>query len=178
VRGVSELIYYNGHINVDFADVRTVMASKGVALMGVGAGTGDTRTVDAADKAISSPLLDDVSIAGATSVLINITGPRTLTMYEVNEATTLIQEEIHEDANVIWGLVIDESMEESARVTVIATGFEQKARVRRSSPEERLAVQMGETTGRKAPHAVSGLASGFSANGEEYDIPTFFRNRD
>ncbi len=181
VKGVSELIYHNGHVNVDFADVRTVMASKGVALMGVGHGTGENRTVDAAYQAISSPLLDDVSIAGATSVLINITGPSSLTMYEINEASTLIHEEVHEDANVIWGLVIDESMEDTARVTVIATGFEAaSARARRPSVEERIAVHMG---GGRGPRGMSGhgKASGYQTHdlgNDDYDIPTFFRNAD
>ena len=122
VKGVSDLINNQGIVNVDFADVRTIMANKGLALMGVGTGSGEHKTVDAAQKAISSPLLDDVSIAGATSVLINITGNSDLTMFEVNEASTLIQEEAHEDVNVIWGWVIDENMKDEARVTVIATG--------------------------------------------------------
>ncbi len=179
VRGVSDLISKNGHVNVDFADVRTVMAGKGVALMGVGGASGPSRTVDAAYEAVSSPLLDDVSIAGATSALVNVTGPRTLTMYEVNEATMLIQEELHEDANVIWGLVIDETLGEEVRVTVIATGFEQKARARRPGAEERLAAQVGEGPARRAvPHAIGGLASGFDINGDDYDIPTFYKGRD
>jgi len=179
VKGVAELIYHSGHVNVDFADVRTIMAAKGVALMGVGHGTGPTRTVDAAWDAISSPLLDDVSIAGATSVLINITGPSSLTMYEINEASTLIHEEVHEDANVIWGLVIDDTMEDTARVTVIATGFEtSQARARRPSVDERIAVQMGDPRGRRSAHGGREIASGFEINHDDYDIPTFFKNAD
>ena len=177
VKGVSDLINYDGVVNVDFADVRTVMADKGVALMGVGYGTGEHRTVDAAHQAISSPLLDDVSITGATSVLINITGPSSLTMYEVNEASTLIQEEIHEDANVIWGWVVDDSLEEGARVTVVATGFpDQLAAVRRPHVEERVAAQVhgrGRTLRRSGQ-----VASGFEINHEDYDIPTFFKHAD
>ena len=123
VKGVSDLINYEGIVNVDFADVRTTMKDKGVALMGVGVASGENKTVEAAHLAISSPLLDEVSIAGAQSVLINITGADDLTMYEINEASSLIQEEAHEDVNVIWGWVVDESMGDQVRVTVVATGF-------------------------------------------------------
>ena len=134
VQGVSDLINFQGMVNVDFADVRTIMADKGVALMGVGRASGEHKTVEAAQLAISSPLLDDVSIVGATSVLINVTGNPDLTMYEIHEASSLIQEEAHEDAEVIWGWVVDESMQDEARVTVIATGFDmprpQKSRTR------------------------------------------------
>jgi cell division protein FtsZ len=156
------------------------MAGKGVALMGVGHGTGENRTVNAAYAAISSPLLDDVSIAGATSVLINITGPSSLTMYEINEASTLIQEEVHEDANVIWGLVIDDSLEDTARVTVIATGFDTAQRARRPSVEDRMAVQMGDPRGGRRLPTVGGreLASGYEISHDDYDIPTFFKPAD
>lgn len=125
VKGVSDLINHQGMINVDFADVRTIMSNKGVALMGVGVGSGERRMLEAAQKAINSPLLDDISLAGSTSVLVNITGGADLTMHEVSEASIMIQEEAHEDANVIWGWVVDEDAEEDVRVTVIATGFEE-----------------------------------------------------
>ncbi len=123
VRSISDLIISSGHVNVDFADVRTVMSERGMAIMGVGHGTGDRRAVEAAHKAISSPLLEDISIHGAKGILINVTGNMDMTLHEVTEASTLIQEQAHEDARVIWGLVFDESMEDSVRITVIATGF-------------------------------------------------------
>ncbi|MBW2696057.1 MAG: cell division protein FtsZ, partial [Deltaproteobacteria bacterium] len=112
VRGISDLITIHGLINLDFADVRTVMNEAGVALMGTGAGHGDTRAVDAARAAISSPLLEDLSIDGARGVLINITGGPDMTLFEVNEASMLVQEAAHEDANIIFGAVIDEEVPE------------------------------------------------------------------
>ncbi|TDJ16705.1 MAG: cell division protein FtsZ [Deltaproteobacteria bacterium] len=124
VRGISDLITIHGLINLDFADVRTIMNEKGVALMGTGSATGEERAIEAARSAISSPLLEDLSIDGAHGVLINITGGSDLTLYEVNEASTLIQEAAHEDANIIFGAVIDDSIPDGEmRVTVIATGL-------------------------------------------------------
>ncbi|MBW2382125.1 MAG: cell division protein FtsZ [Deltaproteobacteria bacterium] len=136
VRGISDLITIHGLINLDFADVRTVMNEAGVALMGTGAGHGDTRAVDAARAAISSPLLEDLSIDGARGVLINITGGPDMTLFEVNEASMLVQEAAHEDANIIFGAVIDEEVPEGElRVTVIATGLDD-GRARRDIPTE------------------------------------------
>lgn len=126
VRGISDLITISGLINVDFADVKTIMSNKGLALMGTGSASGPHKAVEAAQNAISSPLLDEISISGATGILINITGSSHLTLYEVNEAATLIQEEAHEDANIIFGSVIDDTMGDEVRVTVIATGFEHR----------------------------------------------------
>ena len=123
VRGISDLITVHGLINLDFADVRTIMAEMGMAMMGAGSASGENRAVEAAQKAISSPLLEDISIHGARGVLINITGSHDLSLHEVNEAATLIQEEAHEDANIIFGAVIDEQMGDEIRITVIATGF-------------------------------------------------------
>ncbi|MBI5327907.1 MAG: cell division protein FtsZ [Deltaproteobacteria bacterium] len=123
VKGISDVITIHGLVNVDFADVRTIMSEMGLALMGSGVARGDNRAVEAARKAISSPLLEDISIHGAKGVLINITGASDLTLHEVNEASMLIQEETHEDAHIIFGAVIDEKMGEEVRVTVIATGF-------------------------------------------------------
>ncbi|MBW2541759.1 MAG: cell division protein FtsZ [Deltaproteobacteria bacterium] len=132
VRGISDLITIHGLINLDFADVRTIMNEMGVALMGTGTASGDERAVESARAAISSPLLEDLSIEGAHGVLINITGGEDLSLFEVNEASTLIQEAAHEDANIIFGAVIDEQMPAGEmRVTVIATGLDD-ARVRRS----------------------------------------------
>jgi cell division protein FtsZ len=124
VRGISDLITIPGLINVDFADVKTIMSNMGRALMGTGRAGGERRAIEAAQQAISSPLLEDVSITGATGILINITGGPDLTLFEVNEASTLIQEAAHEDANIIFGSVIDPSIGDELRITVIATGFD------------------------------------------------------
>ena len=123
VRGISDLIITPGLINLDFADVRTVMAEMGLALMGAASASGENRAIEAAQKAISSPLLEDISIQGARGVLINITGGPDLCLHEVNEAASMIQEEAHEDANIIFGAVIDETITDEIRITVIATGF-------------------------------------------------------
>lgn len=123
VKGISDLITIHGLINLDFADVRTVMNGMGIALMGTGTSSGDDRALDAATKAISSPLLEDVSIKGATGILINITGGNNMTLHEISEASKVVQEEAHEDANILFGAVIDDSMGDLVRVTVIATGF-------------------------------------------------------
>lgn len=123
VQGISDLINNTGLINSDFADVKTIMGNKGLALMGIGYAEGEHRAVEAATAAISSPLLEDVSIDGATGIIINITGGSTLKIHEVNEATTLIMEAAHEDAEIIFGTVIDESMKDQVKVTVIATGL-------------------------------------------------------
>ena len=123
VKGISDLINRRGLINLDFADVRTVMQGKGLALMGTGTAVGQNRAVEAATKAISSPLLDNIRIDGATGIIINVTGGPDLSLFEVNEASTLITQAAQEDADIIFGAVIDESMTEEIRVTVIATGF-------------------------------------------------------
>ena len=124
VRGISDLITIHGLINLDFADVRTIMNEMGAALMGTGVAIGDERAIEAARMAISSPLLEDLSIDGAHGVLINITGGADLSLFEVNEASTVIQEAAHEDANIIFGAVIDDAMQKGEmRVTVIATGL-------------------------------------------------------
>ncbi len=123
VRGISDLITISGLINVDFADVRTIMTNMGVALMGTGSAQGDGRALLAARQAVESPLLEDVAIDGATGILINITGGSEMTLFEVNQACTLIQEAAHEDANIIFGSVIDDTMGDTLKITVIATGF-------------------------------------------------------
>jgi cell division protein FtsZ len=122
-KGISDIIVGHGIINLDFADVRTIMSETGMALMGTGISVGENRAVEAAQKAISSPLLEDITIEGARGVLINITGGENMTLNEINEATTLIQKEAHDEANIIWGMVIDPAMKDEIRVTVIATGF-------------------------------------------------------
>ncbi len=124
VQGISDLINNTGHINADFADVSTVMTNKGLSLMGTGTATGSDRAIKAAKQAISSPLLEDVSIDGATGIIINITGNSSLTMHETNQAVTLIMEAADEEAEIIFGTVIDDSMGENVKVTVIATGLQ------------------------------------------------------
>jgi cell division protein FtsZ len=123
-QGISDLIRVSGEVNVDFADVRTVMACRGPALMGSGFGEGEDRAQEAAQEAISSPLLDEVSIAGAQGVLINITGGMDLAIDEVSQISSIIQEEAGDEAEILFGAVHDPALEGKIRVTVIATGFD------------------------------------------------------
>ena len=127
VQGISDLITVPGEINVDFADVKTIMTGMGMALMGTGVAKGENRALEAAQRAISSPLLEETSIEGARGVLINIAGGKDLTLHEVAEAARIISESVDEEANIISGMVIDESMSDEMKVTVIATGFDQSA---------------------------------------------------
>jgi cell division protein FtsZ len=206
VRGISDLIITPGLINLDFADVRTVMAEMGLALMGAASASGENRAVEAAQKAISSPLLEDISIQGARGVLINITGGPDLCLHEVNEAASMIQEEAHEDANIIFGAVIDETMTEDIRITVIATGFgevkEESKPVQSSvtsmstaAPKNKKIVHLGtivddfdtptwqrKKQGTEETETVTLNKSNFqlSKNQDEddiYDIPTFLRRQ-
>jgi cell division protein FtsZ len=124
VQGISDLITVPGEINLDFADVKTIMHGMGMALMGTGVSTGEHRAVEAAQRAISSPLLEEASIEGAKGVLINITGGPDMTLFEVHEAASIIQEAADEEANIIFGTVIDPRMKDEVKVTVIATGFD------------------------------------------------------
>jgi cell division protein FtsZ len=130
VRGISDLITQSGIVNVDFADVKTVMSNMGRALMGTGIAKGQNRARLAAEMAVSSPLLDDISVDGATGVLINIVGGPDLKMREIQEAASLVQEQAHEEANIIFGASIDETLGENVKVTVIATGFDMNDNVR------------------------------------------------
>jgi cell division protein FtsZ len=153
VRGISDLIMVPGLINLDFADVRTIMSEMGMALMGTGIARGDNRANEAAQQAISSPLLEDVSISGARGVLMNITSGSDLTIEEVQEASSLIQQQAHEDANIIWGTVLDDNVGEELRVTVIATGI-------------------GEADARVKPDL--GVIQGLRRS-DDLDVPTFLR---
>jgi cell division protein FtsZ len=206
VKGISDLITVHGLINLDFADVRTVMSEMGLALMGTGTASGENRAIEAAQRAISSPLLEDITISGARGILINVTGGVDLTLYEVNEAATLIQEEAHEEANIIFGAVIDESLRDEMRITVIATGFgkaeeaarplpdslgsasEREAKVVNFTPKEKennrdIPTFIRQDKTDKAAETKEkigrGLRSRFSANlgDDEYDIPTFLRKQ-
>ena len=157
VKGISDIINIPGRVNVDFADVRTIMSEMGMALMGIGTAIGPTRAADAARAAINSPLLEDVDIEGATGILINITGSSNLTLHEISEASTLIQEAVHEDANIIFGAVVDETMGENIRVTVIATGFDQ-ARIAFSDPHSR---NYGTNVGQGYPQPLAAPSAQF-----------------
>ncbi|MHB1194485.1 MAG: cell division protein FtsZ [Longimicrobiales bacterium] len=150
-KGISDLIRVTGEVNVDFADVRTVMACRGPALMGTGFGEGENRAQEAAQEAISSPLLDDVSIAGARGVLINITGGMDLAIDEVTRISSIISEEAGEDAEIIFGAVHDPTLEGQIRVTVIATGFDSveeekviRTDFRRPRPQQQVAQPEAE----------------------------------
>jgi cell division protein FtsZ len=135
VKGISDLIMVPGLINLDFADVRNIMSEMGLALMGTGIARGECRAVEAAQKAISSPLLEDNTIQGARGVLLNITGGPDMTLDEVNEASSLIHAETHEEANIIFGTVVDDNMKDEIRITVIATGFEQSGKKKHDIPD-------------------------------------------
>jgi len=131
VQGISDLITIPGEVNVDFADVRTIMTGMGMALMGTGIAKGEHRALEAAQRAISSPLLEETSIQGAKGVLINISGGHDLTLHEVAEAARIISDSVDPDANIISGMVIDPNLEEAMKVTVIATGFDRSLDDRR-----------------------------------------------
>ena len=160
VKGISDLILFEGLVNVDFADVKAVMSEMGMAMMGSGEGSGENRAIEAAEKAISSPLLEDVSIHGARGVLINVTAGPDVTLQEINEAAELIHAEAHDDANIIWGMVIDPTLGDLVRVTVIATGFGEK--------ERGLAIPSASTQAPKVD------AAGYE---KRLEIPTFARNK-
>jgi cell division protein FtsZ len=145
VKGISDLITLDGIVNVDFADVRTVMANMGRALMGTGCAKGEGRARLAAEQAVQSPLLDNISVEGATGVLINVVGGPDMKMREIQEAASLIQEQAHEDANIIFGASIDEGMADALKVTVIATGFD--------AMEEQIPVEIAAETRRPAERA-------------------------
>ena len=137
-KGISDVINVPGLINLDFADVNTVMSNMGDAIMGSAIASGDDRAQTAAEEAISSPLIDDVSISGAIGVLVNITGGKDMSLYEVNEAVSVIYEAAGQDANVIFGAVIDERCDGEVRVTVIATGLHKSSEFRTKRPEAKV----------------------------------------
>ena len=152
VKGISDLITQNGIVNVDFADVKTVMSKMGRALMGTGIAKGQNRARLAAEMAVASPLLDDISVEGATGVLINVVGGPDLKMKEIQEAASLIQEQAHEDANIIFGASIDESLGENVKVTVIATGFD-------TAQEEMVEVAATASSRLSVPQTLASLSS-------------------
>ncbi|MDX1578157.1 MAG: cell division protein FtsZ [Gemmatimonadota bacterium] len=194
-QGISDLISVTGEVNVDFADVRTVMSNRGAALMGTGKASGDDRAVDAAQQAICSPLLDNVSINGATGVLVNITGGNDLTIDEVTTINSIIQEAAGEDGEMIFGVVQDPELEETLRVTVIATGFgepveeEEPVAVVEPEPETgspRVAIgsryeglRLVEDPAAETPERGEAEEGWDEAGGEfeDLEIPTFIRRQ-
>jgi cell division protein FtsZ len=203
-RGISELISKTGLVNVDFADVRTVMQNGGSALMGTGVGRGESRAMEAAQQAISSPLLDNVSVTGATGVLVNITGGNDLTLGEVTQVSEIIHDAVGDEAEVIFGSVIEPSMQGEIRVTVIATGFDRQVQKeagpvrapgviqfpQRISGAQRAvggaaqsAAAAGGAGGAPAPRRSSGALSGPPSGTppaeplSDMEIPTFIRRQ-
>lgn len=173
VQGISDLITIPGQVNVDFADVRTVMAERGMALMGTGYARGINGASEAARKAISSPLLEDTSIEGAKAILLNITGGLSLSLSQVSEASTMIYEMVHEDANIIMGTVCDEGMQDEVKVTVIATGFEN----RQQQKDPNITDIQGFSERRKAKIQQDEIIVEASQYNEDLDTPAFIRRR-
>ncbi|NLI77418.1 MAG: cell division protein FtsZ [Candidatus Riflebacteria bacterium] len=175
VQGISDIIVIPGMINTDFADVKTIMTNAGSALMGIGIAQGENRAVDAAQMAISSPLIES-SIQGAKGVLLNITGDATLGLQEVNRAATIIQEVVDEDANIIMGTVIDETLKDTVKITVIATGFGEEAR-NAMDPKKRIIEEIRHVSrAMEAPTPVAAMAGGGNPM-DDREIPAFLRKR-
>jgi cell division protein FtsZ len=185
VQGISDIITIPGQINLDFADVRAVMKDMGQAVMGTGLGEGENRAVDAAQRAISNPLLEDSSIEGAKGVIVNITGGGDLSLAEASEATSLITKVADPEANVIYGIVTDESMGQAVKVTVIATGFSRPSRKAAPTPVDLVNYVSASATPppmpavegggfyRKTPNAK--LAAG--GGRFDLDVPAFLRKQ-
>jgi cell division protein FtsZ len=189
IQGISELITVPGLINLDFADVKTIMSMGGAALMAVGHGSGDDRATEAAEQALSSHLLD-VTIDGARGILFNVTGGPNLSLYEINQAASIIRETAHPDVNLIFGAVIDEKMEDKIRITVIATGFEHNMPLVRpitraasrpvkkdvpSKPPVRESVTVGAPATPPLSDSSQANRPGYRIN--DLDVPAFLRKR-
>lgn len=186
VQGISDLIAVSGEVNLDFADVKTIMSNQGSALMGIGVSSGENRAVEAAKKAISSPLLE-TSIVGAQGVLMNITGGESLSLFEAQEAADIVQDAADEDVNMIFGTVINPELQDEIVVTVIATGFEDKPSSqgrKASNTGFGNSASSGSTTAKEDSFSSSASQSTDSANEgrthtkNEDDIPSFIRNRE
>ena len=162
VQGISDLITTSGFINVDFADVKSIMSERGMAMMGIGIASGENRAVEAAKCAISSPLLEDIDVSGAKGVLVNITGSSSMTMDDFDAVNKTVHEKVHEDANIIIGVVIDENMVEEIKVTAIVTGF-----------GDRFDLEKG----RELRHNVTHLSEKSAPTKKWLDIPTHIRDR-
>jgi len=185
VQGISDLILVPGLVNLDFADVRTIMSGMGMAMMGTGVGKGENRALDAAQKAVASPLLDDTSIEGARGILINFTGGPDLSIHEVEEGARIVHEAAHEEANIIFGAVIDPSLRDEVRITVIATGFTE--RKQETSPTKVVDLPRAQRPGSSAPGNAAAwrrrLAADVRAEADDplaeadYDVPAFLRRQ-
>jgi len=189
IKSISDLINIPGLINLDFADAKTIMSNMGMAFMGIGLCSGENRAAEAARKAISNPLLDNITIRGAKGILINITASSTLSLIDIEKATEFIQREAHEDANIIFGAAIDESLGENLQITVIATGFESTQAdkkdyirevksdiiVQEIEKEDEQSLQNDPVTPENVIK-IGTIISEFTDDGE-YDIPTFVRNQ-
>jgi len=186
VQGISDLITTSGLINVDFADVKAVMSERGMAMMGIGVAEGENRAVDAATRAIASPLLEDIDISGARGVLVNISGSSNMTMEEFDAASRVIHEKVHEDANIIVGLVIDEALGDTIKITAIATGFGDRFDLEKGRDELKNVSQIGvkKEADREIPTFLrekqarekSARQRSFKVDDDEqFDIPTFLR---
>jgi cell division protein FtsZ len=190
VQGISDLITVPGLINLDFADVRTIMRGMGDAVMGTGVAKGDNRAVEAAQKAISSPLLEEASIEGARGVIINITGGEDMSLTEVNEASSVIHQAADDDANIIFGAVVDPAMDGRLKITVIATGFQRSERAQRRRGAATTPVDITSYAKNKEGTSSTGFyrrgaSEGLSADldfgtvegeeGDDLDVPTFLR---
>jgi cell division protein FtsZ len=187
VQGISDLITTSGFINVDFADVKAIMSERGMAMMGIGIAEGDNRAVEAAMKAISSPLLEEIDISGAKGVLVNVTGSSAMTMDDFDAVSRIIHEKVHDDANIIVGVVIDESLGEAIKVTAIATGFGDRFDLEKQRPKElrTVATPVKPEINREIPTFIRERQQrdtvlrqrGFLLDDDDaqYDIPTFLR---
>ena len=179
VQGISDLITVPGYVNVDFADVKTVMENMGMALMGTGTATGEHRAVEAAQKAISNPLLEEQSIQGARAILINVSGGEDLTLAEFNEACQIVQQAADDDANIIFGLVQDGGMKDQVKVSVIATGFDAPVAARRAAekPVERTRLPLTEEPIPEDSGYGVNLVVSRNPKDDIFDIPTFLRRQ-
>ena len=176
VQGISDLITVPGLINLDFADVKSIMQGMGMALMGAGRATGENRAIEATQQAISSPLLEEATIQGAKGVLINITGGPDLTLFEVNAASSIIRESADDDANIIFGAVIDEDLTDEMKITVIATGFDREAT---SIASAAATTAIPAPPPRYVPRPTDDLPRPMMGNPrvDDLDVPTFIRKK-
>jgi len=185
VQGISDIITIPGIINRDFADVKTIMQGMGYAVMGTAVASGSNRAIDAANRAINSPLLEDNSIQGAQGILINVTGSTTLTLHEVHEASSIIQKAAHENANIIFGAVQDDAMKEAVKITVIAAGFRETA-ARRPAHQRQSFLPKSWKAARDARVASGNVVDEVARNisdvvqqvaADDLDVPTFLRRQ-
>jgi cell division protein FtsZ len=187
VQGISDIITIPGIINRDFADVKTIMSGQGYAVMGTAVASGSNRAIDAANRAINSPLLEDNCIQGAQGILINITGSSSLTLQEVHEASSIIQKAAHENANIIFGAVMDDAMKESVKLTVIAAGFREVAARKTNTrpsylPKTWKATREQPNVAPQQTNVVQQVARNVGeamndVSADDLDVPTFLRRQ-